>query len=266
MTEREYRAAEGVSRSQLWRLHEGSPEKFKYEEEHPEEPTPALIFGQMVHKLIMDPETFNDEFAVAPDVDRRTKDGKAAWALFAEMNEGKTIVKAEDYDTACAMRNALLENDLVVKLLSGKHEVPLFWTDEMTGEKCKVRLDCYKDLKNVPIIVDYKSTNDASTEAFMRSAINYGYDFQSAMYTEAVKRCMEKEAVFIFIAQEREPPYAVNVLAADQLLVQRGYDTFRELLGIYHDCKVSGNWYGYLGPQNQINVLGLPAYLAKELQ
>lgn len=266
MTEQEYRAAEGVSRSQLWRLHEGSPEKFKYEEEHPEEPTPALIFGQMVHKLVLEPETFTDEFAVAPDVDRRTKDGKAAWALFAEMNEGKTIVKAEDYDTACAMRNALLENDLVMKLLSGKHEVPLFWTDELTGEKCKVRLDCFTPLSDMVLIVDYKSTNDAGTEAFIRSAINYGYDFQSAMYTEAVKRCMEKEAVFIFIAQEKEPPYAVNVLAADQLLVQRGYDTFRELLGIYHECKVSGNWYGYLGPANQINVLGLPAYLAKELQ
>ena len=141
MTEQEYRAAEGVSRSQLWRLHEGSPEKFMYAEEHPEEPTPALVFGQMVHKLILEPETFNDEFAVAPDVDRRTKDGKAAWALFAEMNEGKTIVKAEDYDTACGMRNALLANDLITKLLSGKHEVPLFWTDELTGEKCKVRLD-----------------------------------------------------------------------------------------------------------------------------
>ena len=266
MTEQEYRASEGVSRSQLWRLHEGSPEKFMYAEEHPEEPTPALIFGQMVHKLILEPETFGDEFAVAPDVNRLTKDGKAAWALFAEMNEGKAIVKAEDYDTACGMRNALLENDLVMKLLSGKHEVPLFWTDELTGEKCKVRLDCFTPLSDRVLIVDYKSTNDAETEAFIRSAINYGYDFQSAMYTEAVRRCMEKEAVFIFIAQEKEPPYAVNVLAADQLLVQRGYDTFRELLGIYHECKTSGNWYGYLGPNNQINVLGLPAYLAKELQ
>ncbi len=267
MTDREYREHDGVSRSQLWRLKE-SPEKFKYAEEHPEEPTPALIFGQMVHKLVLEPETFNDEFAVAPDVDRRTKDGKAAWALFAEMNDGKTIVKAEDYDTACAMRNALLENDLVMKLLSGKHEIPLFWTDELTGEKCKVRLDAVLPLDSQVIITDYKSTSDASTESFMRSAINYGYDFQSAMYTEAVKCLIAngKRVTFMFIAQEKEPPYAFNVLAADEKFVLRGYDTFRELLGIYHECKVSGNWYGYLGPQNQINVLGLPSYLAKELQ
>jgi exodeoxyribonuclease VIII len=266
MTEKEYRSAEGVSRSQLWRLHEGSPEKFKYAEEHPEEPTPELIFGQMVHKLVLEPETFNDEFAVAPDGDRRTKEGKAAWDLFMEMNGEKTIVKSADYDKACGMRNALLEVDLVTKLLSGNHEVPLFWTDELTGEKCKARLDVLTPLSERFIIADYKSTNDASTEAFIRSAINYGYDMQSAYYIEAVKKTMNVEAVFIFIAQEKDPPYAVNVLAADQMLVQRGYDTFRELLGIYHECKVSGNWYGYLGPQNQINVLGLPAYLAKELQ
>lgn len=262
---REYRAAEGVSRSQLWRLKE-SPEKFKYAEEHPEEPTPALIFGQMVHKLVLEPETFDDEFSIMPEIDRRTKDGKAIWNSFVSGNGEKMLVRQADYETALAMKNALLQNDLVVKLLSGKHEVPLFWTDEMTGEKCKARLDVLTPLSERVIIADYKSTNDASTEAFIRSAINYGYDFQAAMYTEAVRHVMDQDAVFIFIAQEKDPPYAVNVLAADQLLVQRGYDTFRELLGIYHECKVSGNWYGYLGPQNQINVLGLPAYLAKELQ
>ena len=266
MTEKEYRSAEGVSRSQLWRLHEGSPEKFKYAEEHPEDPTPALIFGQMVHKLVLEPETFGDEFVIMPECDRRTKEGKSIWQDFLQGAGDRTPIKAEDYEKALGMRNALMENDLIVKLLSGKHEVPLFWTDELTGEKCKVRLDCFTPLSDRVLIVDYKSTNDAGTEAFIRSAINYGYDFQSAMYTEAVRRCMDKEAVFIFIAQEKEPPYAVNVLAADQLLVQRGYDTFRELLGIYHECKTSGNWYGYLGPNNQINVLGLPAYLAKELQ
>lgn len=266
MNEREYRAAEGVSRSQLWRLHDGSPEKFKYAEEHPDEPTPALVFGQMVHKLILEPGIFDQEFVIMPEVDRRTKDGKAIWAEFLNGAGTKTPIRTADYETALAMRNALMQHDLIAKLLSGKHEMPLFWVDDLTGEMCKVRLDCLTELSDRVLIVDYKTTADASTDAFIRSAINYGYDFQAAMYTEAVKRVLGKEAVFIFIAQEKEPPYAVNVLAADELLVQRGYDIFRELLGIYHDCKTSGNWYDYLGPDNQINVLGLPAYLAKELQ
>lgn len=263
MTEREYRASEGVSRSQLWRLKE-SPEKFKYAEEHPEEPTPALIFGQMVHKLVLEPDTFDDEFAVMPEVDRRTKEGKAIWSKFASGNGDKMLVRQADYETALAMKNALLQNDLVAKLLSGKHEVPLFWTDELTGEKCKVRLDCFTPLSSGAIVIDYKSTNDASTESFMRSAVNYGYDFQAAMYSEGVKKVTGKDAVFYFIAQEKEPPYAFNVLAADDRFVKRGYDTFRELLGIYHECKVSGNWYGYMGIENQINLLELPAWLNEE--
>jgi exodeoxyribonuclease VIII len=264
MTEKEYRSAEGVSRSQLWRLHEGSPEKFKYAEEHPEEPTPALIFGQMVHKLVLEPETFGDEFVIMPECDRRTKEGKAIWQDFLQGAGDRTPIKAEDYEKALGMRNALMENDLIVKLLSGKHEVPLFWTDELTGEVCKVRLDCFTALSNGAIVIDYKSTNDASTESFMRSAVNYGYDFQAAMYSEGVKKVTGQDAVFYFIAQEKEPPYAFNVLAADDRFVKRGYDTFRELLGIYHECKVSGNWYGYMGIENQINLLELPAWLNEE--
>lgn len=265
MTEKEYRSMDGVSRSQLWRLKE-SPEHFKYAEEHPEEPTPALIFGQMVHKLVLEPKTFDEDFVIMPEVDRRTKEGRAIWADFLEGAGDRILIKEADYDKAVEMKDALMKIDLAKKLLTGKHEIPVFWTDDLTGEPCKARLDCMVPLTDDVIIVDYKTTGDASTEAFIKSAINYGYDFQAAMYMEGVKKTMNKKARFIFIAQEKEPPYSVNILAADDLLVQRGFDVFRELIGIYHDCKVSGNWYGYLGPSNQVNVMGLPAYLAKELQ
>ena len=114
--------------------------------------------------------------------------------------------------------------------------------------------------------MDYKSTNDASTEAFIRSAINYGYDFQAAMYTEGVKQTRGCKVEFVFVAQEKDPPYAVNILRADDLLMNHGFDTFRELLGIYHNCKTTGNWYGYLGPDDTLNTLGLPAWMAKDIE
>ena len=75
MTEKEYRQHPAISRSELWHIRE-SPEKFKWYREHPEQPSPALIFGQVFHKLALEPNTFYDEFAVAPIIDRRTKDGK----------------------------------------------------------------------------------------------------------------------------------------------------------------------------------------------
>ena len=54
-------------------------------------------------------------------------------------------------------------------------------------------------------------------------------------------------------------------MQADEVYRQYGFDIFREAIGIYHDCKINNNWYGYLGKFHNINMLGLPAYLAKEI-
>ena len=75
MTEKEYRQHPAISRSELWHIRE-SPQKFKYYKENPPEPTPSLLFGQVFHKMLLEPVTFDDEFVVAPEVNRRTKDGK----------------------------------------------------------------------------------------------------------------------------------------------------------------------------------------------
>ena len=126
MTEQEYRSHPAVSRSELWRIHE-SPQKFKHFKENPEDPTPALLFGQVFHKLALEPDTFDLEFAVMPEVDRRTKEGKQRWADFVEQAADKTVIPAEMYEQAQAMCASLLDVPLVRKLLNGPREVPFFW-------------------------------------------------------------------------------------------------------------------------------------------
>ena len=265
MTEKEYRQHPAISQSELWHIRE-SPQKFKYYKENPPEPTPSLLFGQLFHKMLLEPTTVWSEFSVAPDVNKRTKDGKECWQQFVELNDGKTVVTMEMVEQASAMCAAVHNEPLAEKLLDGECEKEFFWVDEMTGEECKCRTDCLNMNYSQPIIVDIKTTSDASTDAFIRSAINYGYDLQSAMYSEGVEKNIGKKPLFVFIAVEKEPPYAVNILQADELLLRRGYDLFREYIGIYHDCKMTGNFYGYLGRLNQINNLALPSYLAKEVQ
>ena len=265
MTESEYRAREGISRSELWKISE-SPEKFKYLKEHPETPTPALIFGAAAHKYLLEPDAWDSEFAVAPILDRRTKEGKAQYAEWLDNVIGREIISGDDYDTIRAMADVANEISFVRKLLAGEKETPLFWADELTGELCKVRLDCVTMVGDKPVIVDYKTTSDASTDGFMRSAVKYGYDFQAAMYSEGYKANFGTTPTFVFIAQEKSAPYAVNILQADDVFIKRGYDIFRQLIGTYHDCKTTGNWWGYLGPYNVINNLALPAWLAKEIE
>lgn len=265
MTEQEYRSHPAISRSELFKISE-SPEKFKYYQEHPEKPTPALLFGQLFHAMALQPDEVWEQFAVCPNVDRRTKAGKEAFAEFQAASEGKTVVTLDMVEQAAEMCEALNRNEFVKKLLKGEKEKAFFWTDEMTGEECKCRVDALTEIGENLIIVDVKTADNAETEAFIKAAIKYGYDFQSAMYSDGVKINTGREPLFVFIVIEKKPPYAINILQADKLLIRRGYDLFREYIGIYHDCKQTGNWYGYLGKFNQINNLALPAYLAKEVE
>lgn len=265
MTESEYRNHPAVSRSELWKLQE-SPQKFAWAKAHPEAPTPALLFGQVFHKLALEPETFQQEYAVAPKCDRRTKEGKAVWAEFQSAAGDKAIVPMEMFEQADEMCKSLMSVPFAVKLLAGRKEVPFFWKDDLTGEECKCRVDCLNENFSQPIVVDLKSTTDASTEAFTKAAINYGYDLQSAMYSEGVEANLMQKPLFVFIAVEKDPPYAVNILQADALLIRRGEGLYRNLLDTYHDCKLSGNWYGYLGKNNQVNTLALPSWLARDVE
>ena len=229
-----------------------------------------MIFGQAFHKLALQPESFNEEFAVIPVCDRRTTEGKKVYAEFQETSQGKILITQDEYNKASEMCTALYEKtpykDYVKKLLSGSREKEFFWTDEMTGGECKCRVDCLPEVKGTPIIVDLKSAGKADTESFMKDAVKYGYDFQAAMYTEGAKQNTGLDYIFVFIVIEKEPPYAVNIFQADSLFVKRGQDIFRELIGIYHDCKTTDNWYGYLGKFEMINNLSLPAWLAKEIE
>ena len=136
----------------------------------------------------------------------------------------------------------------------------------MTGEQCKCRVDCIMQMGGATYIVDIKTAENAASDEFTRKSIKYGYPMQAAMYSEGVKKATGTNCSFVFVIIEKEPPYAVNIMQADGLHVQYGYDLFREAIGIYHDCKINNNWYGYLGKFNNVNVLGLPAYLAKEFE
>ena len=86
------------------------------------------------------------------------------------------------------------------------------------------------------------------------------------MYSEGVKKHYGVDPLFVFVVIEKKEPFAINVLQADENVLRRGYDLYRELLGIYHECKITNNWYGYLGESQIINSLSLPAWLAKEVE
>lgn len=265
MTEKEYRSHPAISRSQLAKMKE-TPEKFWYALNHPADPTPALLFGQVVHKWILQQDDFAKEFYLYRKVNRTTKEGKAKYEEYLADAGDRQMVDASDGLRAAEMKDALMRDPYVKALLSGQHEVPFFWTDPDTGIRCKCRVDCLTDLGDDLAIIDYKTTTDASNEGFTREAIKYQYPLQVAMYSDGVFYNTGRKARFIFIAQEKEPPYAVNIFQADEVFTEKGYDTYREYLGTYKYCRDNNDWYGFLGRERIINDLSLPAWMKGDNQ
>lgn len=265
MTEQEYSKAPGIRRSLLWELRR-SPAHLKWRMDNPPEATPALIFGQALHAAVLTPEDYDRQFAVMPNADRRTKAGREAWEAAAAEAQSRTQIAFDWAEQIAGMVQAVRDNPMAARLLDGPHETSYFWADTLTGEDCKCRTDAETDVGDMHLIVDLKSCQDASTDAFMRDALHYGYDVQAAMYTDGYKAVTGREATFVFIAVEKNPPYAVNILQADTLFMQHGQDRYRHLLGLYHECRQRNQWPGYTGFDGDIASLGLPAWLAKDYQ
>lgn len=262
ISNKEYRQRPGISSSELKKIMI-TPAHYKHWKENPQEDTPALLFGRSAHKYILETYDFYTEFAVAPNVDRRTKEGKEEWARFVADSEGKDVITQEQFEQIDAMRNAAYATPFVSKLINGEHEVSYFWIDEDTGLKCKVRPDSINH--KLKIIVDYKTCDNAETEHFMKQAIRLGYDLQASYYLDGVKANTDEDYIFVFIAQEKKPPYAVNILQADDIFIRSGREVYKAMLQTYKDCSESGVWYGYLGAENQINSLGVPKWIENML-
>ena len=266
MTEREYNEAEGVRRSDLWMMRE-SPEKYLWAKIHPDaESSPALVFGAMVHKLMLEHETFIQEYAIAPAVDRRTKDGKAAWQEFLDAAESRTVITVDDYARAADMVEAVHNHPIADRLINGigEHEKALFWTDPDTGIKCKARIDALVGRGKDMMVVDYKTAADAKTDVISRKIFQYGYHLQAWMYTEAVRinYGMKERPPFVLVVQEKKPPYSVNVIRVTDEVTAVGGDEFRLYIGMLHQCEETGYYYGLNGPFDEMNEAYLPGWVS----
>lgn len=235
----------GVRRSALWEMRK-SPAHYKYMVEHPPKETPSLAFGTAAHKYILETDEFWSEYALAPEVDRRTKEGKEAWANHLKELEGKSSISNSDYNTILEMNNSILQNPTAKSLLkTGIHEVPIQWVDPSTGEHCKCRPDCLTKYNGEKYIVDYKTTTSCADGHFERACRTYGYKLQAAMYTEGLFQGTLEFYKFAFVAQEKTPPYAVRVYFCDQGFIDEGMDIYHDLMQKFHECKVTGSWPGY---------------------
>ena len=255
ISNKEYRQRTGISSSELKKIMI-TPAHYKHWKENPQEDTPALLFGRSAHKYILETYDFYTEFAVAPNVDRRTKEGKEEWARFVADSEGKDVITQEQFEQIDAMRNSAYATPFVAKLLSGDKELSFWGKDEDTGLVIKCRPDCITDFNGKHILIDYKTCTDAENTKFYRDSIKFGYDLQLAYYREILKQNTGLDYDVVIIAQEKTAPYVTNVFQLSENYLENGRNLYKEMLKVYKNCLDTDNWYGYM--KDGISILGQP--------
>lgn len=210
----------------------------------PKEQTPAMAFGSAFHCAVLEPERFKNDYAIAPECDRRTKAGKAIYAAFQAASEGKTVIKQEDADLINRMRDAVMRNETAALLLdNGTPEISGLWIDQAEGVPCKMQADW---LHNNRMIIDLKTTTDASQGAFSRASANFGYHVQAALYLDGATAITgDLHEDFYFIAIEKTEPFGCAVYQADYEMIEVGREKYRAALAIYANCYRSGVFPGY---------------------
>jgi len=247
-----------VSKSYLKRL-----DKCPAAAKVPQEDTPAMAFGRASHVFLLEgEEAFIEECAVIPaGIDRRTKAGKDEWGYFVAVNQGKTIITAEEFHKIIEMRQALQKHPFAPKLLAdGVSEQTVIWVDRDTGIMCKCRPDRIPS-GNKGVLVDLKTCSCAAEYEFCRDVVKYGYCIQSAFYLDGLNAVANNGFdAFCFIAMEKEPPYRTETYMLDADFIAYGRDEYRRLLRIEQKCRERGFYPNYAGDGNLITLFK-PAYL-----
>lgn len=205
------------------------------------EVTPALILGSAIHCAVLQPHLYASQYATAPEgIDRRTTAGKNAWAEFATLNEGKTILKAEDALTVDQMSVAARE-------LLARHKVTIARAEVMyTVDYCGCPLKSAIDLISEDgYIWDLKSCLDASPRGFLSAVRQYKYNLQQHFYRTVYElETKERPRGFRFACVEKET-MATAVYELGPELTSYAVADFEKAVTLYKSCTALGEWPGY---------------------
>ena len=240
----DYHAIKALSKSGLDQLAK-SPAHYAHWLQNPNtEPTEAMRIGTAVHMAVLEPEKFRLKYALFSG-DRRTKDGKAAYE--ALLSTGVEPLNADAWEQINGIAASVRSHPWWIEnVTDSETEVSFF--DLFDGIDVKARMDGI----TARHIIDLKTTSDASPAGFAKSVANFRYHWQAAWYQQFV------DLPFVFIAVEKEPPYAVGIYTLDADAIAIANADISVLLANLKDCQAFGSMPGY---RSDIVTLSLPKFV-----
>lgn len=236
------------------------PAKFDYQRRHPSPPTAAMNLGSAAHKLVLG---VGAEIVVVDADDWRSKAAREARSE-AEA-EGKVALLTKEHEQVQAMAARLRENKVADLLLGGdgEAEVSLF-AKHATGLTVRGRVDWLPAPSDRMIVADYKTAVSADPGVFAKAVVNFRYHMQAAWYSDLITALSLADSVaFLFVVQEKDPPYEVMVCQVDADAMAIGRHQSETAIETFIECTESGVWPGY---GDEVHKLSLPFWFTRNFE
>jgi hypothetical protein len=216
----------------------------------------VLDLGLCSHECFLLKDT-SQFVAIPAGIDRRTKDGKAAYEDFLKSNEGKRIVSRDMYENVMSMYEVISRNAQACSFLEGSTmERGALYQDNKTGLKCKFRPDIINLDRG--FIADYKTAASAAPHEFSKAVARYNYHLSAAHYLEGAQRLWpQKIKDYYFIVQEKTEPYAVAIYKMDAADIFRSFELRDQVMKKIQKCIVDNHWPDW---SEKILQLSIPGY------
>ena len=215
--------------------------------------TKAMADGTAVHAFFLERDKFDTDFVIKPaDMRLNTKTGKE-WAL---EHQSKIIIDSELGNNLYEMEKSFMDSPAkLIYDIKGQTELSYFW-DDLGTIKGKCRPDWLSD--DGEIVVDVKTTTDASPRGFQKSISTWGYHLQLGWYLRGLRKLGLPAEQFIFIAIEKTAPFCDGVYSADQNMIDFAMKELDQLIPEIQTAMVSNEFPDYTP---EITPIGLPPWM-----
>jgi len=206
------------------------PEKFEERFVVVEKVLSANSIAGQIAAFVLDEKTAGQDLpwvAKPEGINRRTKAGQVEWDEFVsdcvlkdfkivddsdfvkamdyvDLVKGKIILDQQDYADAVACVQALNNHAEFATIMAQPRRVEVPFEFNLFGHRFKAKPDCIVD--SMRLILDIKTTDDASPHRWQWSAVDYGYHRQQIIYQEALRQDTGKGYRFIFAVVEKPKP------------------------------------------------------------
>lgn len=240
------------------------PARYRWELDNPGTgSTRAFDLGTAAHRLVLGA---GEPIHVVDAPDWRTKAARAEAETMRQA--GYVPLLAHDYAVVEAMATTLRAHPVAAALLDpnrgGAAEQTLVWQDQRTGVWCRALIDWLPT--PTPgrryIVPDYKTANAADLESLRRAMATFRYHQQAAWYVDGIRAVgLDPEPGFVFIVQEKAPPYLVTIYYPDAIAMRGAAGLNHVARTRWAHCNATGEWPGHA---TDIVELSLPPWSERE--